>query len=194
MPNGKGSALTIIALIIGAGGLGVGVFSMIQFQVVEGPQGEPGIDGPNGDDGLNGTLNNVVGIWEGMEGTGSNYNISLTTPQLSESGFFTLNEGDTALQLTTMGWYRFSIKFLWNGLDSTDVYWGEVLKNGVTDEIICFVNHPNGTSYMVETFLYVHSDGDDIFKLNCYSSISDSFSLYSDLAFNEFVLEYVKEM
>ena len=63
MPNGKGSALTIIALIIGAGGLGVGVFSMIQFQVVEGPQGEPGIDGPNGDDGLNGTLNNVVGIW-----------------------------------------------------------------------------------------------------------------------------------
>lgn len=55
MSNGKGSALSIIALIIGVIGIGTGAYSITQFQVVEGPQGLQGPPGVEGSDGINGT-------------------------------------------------------------------------------------------------------------------------------------------
>jgi hypothetical protein len=45
MVENKSSLLGIIALIIGASGLGIGTFSIVNFQVVEGPPGPPGEDG-----------------------------------------------------------------------------------------------------------------------------------------------------
>jgi hypothetical protein len=46
----KSSLFGIIALIIGASGLGLGLFSVVNFQTVEGPQGLPGEDGQDGKD------------------------------------------------------------------------------------------------------------------------------------------------
>jgi len=46
MVENKSSLFGIIALIIGASGLGLGAFSVVTFQVVEGPQGPPGQDTP----------------------------------------------------------------------------------------------------------------------------------------------------
>ncbi|MFX0031406.1 MAG: right-handed parallel beta-helix repeat-containing protein [Candidatus Hodarchaeota archaeon] len=50
----RSSIFAIIALIIGASGLGLGVFSVVNFQIVEGPQGAPGQDGQDGIDGVDG--------------------------------------------------------------------------------------------------------------------------------------------
>jgi len=48
MVENKSSLFGIIALIIGASGLGLGAFSVINSQIVEGPQGVPGEDAPGG--------------------------------------------------------------------------------------------------------------------------------------------------
>ncbi|MFX1481423.1 MAG: hypothetical protein ACFFCI_25365, partial [Promethearchaeota archaeon] len=55
----KSSLFGIIAIIIGASGLGVGAYSIVNFQIVEGPQGLPGDDGVDGQDAPGGL---VVGI------------------------------------------------------------------------------------------------------------------------------------
>lgn len=45
MVENRSSLFGILALIIGASGLGLGTYSVVSFQVVEGPQGPPGDDG-----------------------------------------------------------------------------------------------------------------------------------------------------
>jgi len=65
MVENKSSLFGIIAIIIGASGLGLGAFSVVNFQVVEGPEGIPGNDGTDGVDGTDGQdapIGLVVGI------------------------------------------------------------------------------------------------------------------------------------
>ncbi|MFX1327983.1 MAG: hypothetical protein ACFE91_07550 [Promethearchaeota archaeon] len=45
MVENKSSLFGIIAIIIGASGLGLGAFTVVNFQILEGPQGLPGQDG-----------------------------------------------------------------------------------------------------------------------------------------------------
>ncbi|MFX1346917.1 MAG: collagen-like protein [Promethearchaeota archaeon] len=54
MVENKSSLFGIIAIIIGASGLGIGAYSVVNFQLVEGPQGPPGNDGLDGINGTNG--------------------------------------------------------------------------------------------------------------------------------------------
>ncbi|MFX1500798.1 MAG: hypothetical protein ACFFDH_07525, partial [Promethearchaeota archaeon] len=57
MVENKSSLVGIIAIIIGASGLGLGAFSVVNFQILqgpEGPQGPPGNDGQDGIDGIEG--------------------------------------------------------------------------------------------------------------------------------------------
>ena len=51
----KSTGLAVFALIIGAGGLGLGAFTMVNFQVIEGPQGPPGQDGVDAVSGISNT-------------------------------------------------------------------------------------------------------------------------------------------
>ena len=67
MVENKSSLVGIIAIIISASGLGLGVFSNVNFQVVEGPPGPPGADGQDGIDGTNG-LDGLDGT-NGLNGT-----------------------------------------------------------------------------------------------------------------------------
>ncbi|MFX1500821.1 MAG: hypothetical protein ACFFDH_07640 [Promethearchaeota archaeon] len=67
MIENKSSLFGIIAIIIGASGLGFGIFSVVNFQVVEGPQGPPGEDGIEGIDGVDG-INGTDGV-DGINGT-----------------------------------------------------------------------------------------------------------------------------
>jgi len=55
MVENKSSVFGIIAIIIGASGLGLGAFSIVNYQTIEGPQGLPGDDGQDGIDGVDGT-------------------------------------------------------------------------------------------------------------------------------------------
>ena len=66
----RSSLFGIIAIIIGAAGVGLGTFSVANFQILEGPQGpqgEPGDDGQEGIDGIDG-VDGINGI-DGLNGT-----------------------------------------------------------------------------------------------------------------------------
>ena len=80
----KNLILVILALAIGTSGLGMGIYSIVTFQGMEGPIGPPGppgedgsdgIDGIDGEDGINGTdgtdgVNGVNGT-DGIDAPGS---------------------------------------------------------------------------------------------------------------------------
>ena len=63
MVENRSSLFGIIALIIGASGLGVGVFSVVNFQVIEGPPGKDGIDGTGGQDGQDGHTGGTICVF-----------------------------------------------------------------------------------------------------------------------------------
>jgi hypothetical protein len=58
--------LTIVAVIVGASGLGIGTYSVLNFQVAEGPQGVPGVNGLDGENGLPGA--DGVNGTDGLDG------------------------------------------------------------------------------------------------------------------------------
>ena len=193
MSNGKGYALVIISLIIGAAGVGMGVYSALTIQVLEGPQGDPGTDGI-GIDGVNGTLNNVIGVWESIDGGPSiAFPLNFSDILVNESEFFTL-DGGYNLTLNQAGWYRVNIKFRWIDLSSTDYYSFYVEKNGVGEHVLEYIYHPSNSFYIVDTFVYIYSDGDDSFIFICYNpGLIDSTSIITTQTYNQFILEYVKE-
>ena len=191
MSNGKGYALVIVSLIIGAIGVGMGTYCALNFTVMEGPQGDPGTDGA---DGINGTLNNVVGIWETIEGGPDNiYTLNFSDNVATEDGFFVLEDTNN-FTLTKAGWYRFTLKFLWESLSPTNGYRVSISKNGVAEHYLDMVLLPPGVSYFVDTEAYVYSDGDDNFLFyNAYLGSPDSTYVSSTQTYNQLVLEYVKE-
>ena len=68
MVENKSSLFGIIAIIIGASGLGLGVFSIVNSQTVEGSQGIPGEDAPGGI---------IVGIIDPDEGETISGNVTI---------------------------------------------------------------------------------------------------------------------
>ncbi|MBN2154691.1 MAG: hypothetical protein JW776_01425 [Candidatus Lokiarchaeota archaeon] len=202
MSNGKINALVIISLIIGASGLGIGVFSVLRFQVVEGPQGDPGADGTDGTDGvdgldgINGTLNNLIGVWETIEGGPSTiFNLNFSENVVNESEFFTLDQGYN-LTLIKPGWYRINIRFLWRDLISTTGcgYSFLIVKNESYEYALEQIYLPPHITYLVDTYTYVYSDGNDHFHFTCLNwGITDETYISSSQSYNQFVLEYVKE-
>ena len=191
MSNGKGYALVIISLIIGAIGVGMGTFTALNYTMVEGPQGDPGEEGI---DGINGTLNNVIGVWESVDGGPANFfALNLSNNVVSESGYFILEQGFN-FTLFKPGWYRFYVKFLWTSLSSLSEYSFHVTKNGITDHILEKIDYPPETTYIVDTTAFVYSDGDDYFYLHCqYDYIADATLITTANYYNQVVLEYVKE-
>ncbi len=208
MTNGKGTAVVIAALVVGAAGLGVGTFSVIRYELVEGPQGLPGLDGidgvngTDGNDGINGTdgidgvngtdCNNLVAVWESLTGTGTNFLITLDDIKINQSDFFSLIASNTSVILTRVGWYRFSIRALWSGLSSSSWYRLQIEKNGGSWETIHYVQDPQATNYYIDTFTYVLSDGDDQFRFRCDTS-GPGFQILSGQVYNQMILEYVGE-
>ena len=60
MVENRSTLFGIIALIIGVSGLGLGAFSVVNFQVVEGPPGQDGQDGIDGEDAPGGFIVRIL--------------------------------------------------------------------------------------------------------------------------------------
>jgi hypothetical protein len=109
-----------------------------------------------------------------------------------------MSGGNVNINLTQQGWYKFSVKLMLYDLETTDTYSVAIYKNNVRfDYLEMFDNHPN---YFCEvnTFTYIRSDGNDIFRFYCESSSSDSFEILEesdslDLFYNLITLEYISE-
>jgi len=159
MVENKGSLFGIIAIIIGASGLGLGAFSFVNFQVVEGPEGIPGDDGTDGVDGMDGedapggliigilepdhgeTIQGVIIIRAIIYGTW-NYSVSVLRDG-TEIGTSLPLVWDTTLE--SKGWYNITVKI-------TDIE----SNNSTSDEAIVYVDNSlapgyNWTIYWSET-------------------------------------------
>ncbi len=179
-------ALSVISLLIGASGLGIGTFSYINFSTVQGPPGDPG------DDGINGTLDNLVAIWDHVTGSGTEFNLTFTAIEFNRSEYFDLTETYTKIQLLKAGWYRFSLKCILNGVTAGNYYSFSLYRNDTRIERFWYSQIPTGVSYpMVNAIVYAHSDGDDFFTIRADSGAS--FSILGQAEYNQLVLEYVSE-
>ncbi len=178
MPKGNGNAFGIIAILIGASGLGLGLYSII-----------------GGDDPAQiGTLQNVVGLWETIEGgPASSYYLEFDDIQINESGYFNLTGASRNLTLTQQGWYKFSIRFLWESLSTSQSYRLRLYKNSTIEHVIDYYQFPASNYRAVDKSIYVYSDGDDVFYFQCFTT-SLSHEVSSQQQFNQLVLEYVKEV
>jgi len=183
MSKGKGNALIIIALLIGVSGLGVGIFSLFDIEIIEGPPGMDGVDG---------TLDNVVAVWDSLWGNGIDFNITLTENALNKSGYYHLSDSDTIIHLTRAGWYRFTVKFVWMSLAPTDSYELWLQKNGANSEWIWWENLPTQVYKQVNGVVYVNSNGTDNFNLRSYATV-DLHQIHTSGYANQFIIEYVSE-
>jgi len=203
MANGKGSALGIIAIIIGVSGLGMGTFTIIKYEIVEGTPGLDGVDGidgvngTDGIDGINGTLDNLVAVWETLTGFGapaSSFYIAFDDISFNRSEFFTVMLSNTIVSLIKPGWYRISIRFIMHYLDANGPnYQVDLEKNDVPIERLDRVGNTPDTYYSVNTFAYVLSDGDDVFRFRCFASDTSTFNIYAAFM-DQLVIEYVEEL
>ena len=204
MPNGKNTAFFIIALVIGAAGIGMGAYSIIRYEVIEGPQGlqgDPGLDGidgidgddgTDGDDGVDGTIDNLVAVWENVTGSGTSFKLTLGDIQVNNSEFFHMTDSNTTVHLDQEGWYRFTLRFAWNSLElSLHAYYLQVYKNLSPTMDLVRVENPYTAFYCYYGTVLVHSNGmSDFYHFLC-STTSDSFSVYTEQSWNQVVLEYV---
>jgi hypothetical protein len=193
MKNGKGIvALSVMSLLVGASGLGIGVYSYINLSTVQGPPGDPGDDGTDGIDGVNGTLDNLVAIWDTVTGSGTDFNLTLLGIVYNHSEYFDLTETYTKIQVLNAGWYRFSLKCILNGVTAGNYYSFSLFRNDARIERFWYSQTPTGVTYhMVNAIVYAHSDGDDFFTIRGDSGAF--FSILGQAEYNQLVLEYISE-
>ena len=202
MGRNKMSAMAIIAVILGAAGLGVGAYSVISVQsgAVKGEDGDDGDDGSNGLIGPPGTIGLVVGIWESLsEDTDnpdhnngmSNYLIEVSDMKIYNIRYITLNQSaqhfNTRFHLIKRGWYRVNILMLLDVVTDTTLY---VIKNGTYYVLYADYAHATGLGlYHVNSEFYLISNGKDYYEFNMYSGNSDIYTTHQ--LFHQLGIEYV---
>lgn len=192
MKNGKGIiALSVISLLIGASGLGIGLFSYINFETVQGPQGLPGEDG---DDGIDGTLDNLVAVWDTVTGSGgTDFNLTLLAITFNRSEYFELTDTYRKITLIEEGWYRFSLKCLFTNINPGNNYSCSLYRNNERIERFWFSQTPTGTSYhMCSGIVYAYSFPYEYFNIRAEGGAF--FSILGQAEYNQLVLEYVGEV
>ena len=173
MANNKGSALSIIAFIIGAGGLGIGIFTMITSESEE----------PN-----------VVALWETITRSGptDDFILSFSSIQLNHSNYFSMSNGNTTITLTRSGWYKFTIRTMLIGLTTTDDYYFNIEKNGAFSNALLYTSNPPTISRCITAVAYVESDGNDEFIFRCFDIGADPFGVTPTQKYNQLALEFVE--
>ena len=112
---------------------------------------------------------------------------------LHNDEYFSLSATNTSLNLTTAGWYRFTIRLLWESLLSSFYYKLEIEKNNNLLETVARIDNWPDTYYQVMAVAYVYSDGNDMFKLRSISG-GVTFDIYTTSQdYNQVIVEFLGE-
>ncbi len=203
------STFVFLALILGASALAVGIYSMVNFQVLEGPQGSQGLPGQDGDDGLDGvngtdgidgingtdaTLNNVVAVWDSLSSLGgpaASYYIAFSDMRVNNTTYLPLNQTNSTIVLTRSGWYRLTIRCLLRSLTDGAIYWLSVQQNGSDYEILERLEYSGSDGYHgINAVVYIPSTGTTEYRLSCFGGAT--FEIYTGSQnYNQLAIEYV---
>lgn len=179
------STLAVLGFIIGASGLGLGVFCFINMQPT---QGSPG------------TTCVVVGIWDRLYknkdyppyDTDQSYFISVDGIEVNNSEYFFLNRTNTRFHLIMSGWYRVNLLLtLVNIPGTTDVYF-RAFKGGSTAVAFAYTYNAttDGNFLTMEGQFYIYSDGTDYYDFYISSAPMTS-EVAPNNDFNQLGIEYV---
>ncbi len=182
MKNGKGMvALSMISLLIGASGLGIGLYTYKNFSTVQGPQGPPGDDGT---DGIDGTLDNLVAVWDQLSGSGTDFNFTLLGITFNRSEYFELTDTYRKITLIEEGWYRFSLKCFFTNINPGNNYSCSLYRNDERIERFWFSETPTGTNYhMCNAIIYTYSFPYEYFNIR--ASGGAFFSILGQAEYNQ---------
>lgn len=154
MVENKSSLFGIIAIIIGASGLGVGAFSVINFQVLEGPQGIPGDDGHDGVDGLDG-----INGTDGHDAPGG-IAVGILDPDDGD-----LISGEIIIRAMISGSDNYNISVLRNGTvigDLLPLIWNtQTVSNGWWNITIQAMDINNNNTCFDEILIYAYNGPND---------------------------------
>jgi hypothetical protein len=207
MVENKSTIFGLIALIVGAAGLGVGAYSVVNFQVVEGPQGLPGEDGQDGIDGIDGvqgppgSLGILVGLWETLSrntnyapyNTNSFWLIEVGDVQIHNSKYFYLNNSNTRFILNKSGWFRVNIFAL---LDFGGTVNAMALRVYKDDILLHQVFRDEGETdeqpyYHIADQFYISSNGTNYYEFVISGSPDINFYVGQD--WHQLAIEYLGE-
>jgi hypothetical protein len=199
--------LSIIGVILGASGLGVGAFSLINLQVVEGPQGSQGPSGLNGTDGLDGIdgLNGTDGQdgKDGLNGTDGQDGIDgqdapgTITVGILDSDYGEIISGNVTIRAIIFGSENYtlsilqngteigtSVPMLWNTVTSVDGCWNitivvtDIASDNVNrDEVIVFIKNDVFTYIIIIPNIIIPENNEVIFNLASESVVHLPYSL-----------------
>ena len=184
-----GRGLAVLALIIGASGLGFGIYTYMQIQTVA---NEP-----------DSSTSIIVGLWESLYrdmdnpdfNTARDWLIQVGDSEIYNSNYINLDQtaqhSNTRFHLIKSGWYQVNILMLLNDVDSTYYYWLWVYKNDVLF-ITPEYEAPEGTYLKVNRQFYISSDGNDYYEFNCLC-LHDDFLINSQQYRNQLTIEFIGE-
>ena len=97
------------------------------------------------------------------------------------------------MNLISAGFYRYTIRLLWESLLLSFYYKLEIEKNNNLLETVVRIDNWLDLYYQVMTVAYVYSDGNNSFKLRSISG-GATFDIYTTLQdYNQVVVEFVGE-
>jgi hypothetical protein len=181
----SGKGLSIIALILGASGLILGIFSFIQIPT-----------------GYTGTV--IVGHWESLYRDMSNpdfnlnYNwlIEVDDMHISDSNYLTLDQTaqhqNTRFHLTKGGWYRVDLIMLWFSLATGMIYGLKVYENGINILYVEYFRNAD-TNQAINTKFYIFNNGSDYYEFNCNAVGIDDFDISPIQLYNQLIITYIGE-
>ncbi|MFW9970650.1 MAG: hypothetical protein ACFFDF_10655 [Candidatus Odinarchaeota archaeon] len=186
MGNKALGTIAVLGIIIGASGLGLGIFSFMNIQANQGSPKTPGVV--------------VVGIWDALYknkdyapyNTDQQWLIRVDYILANNSEYFFLNRTDTRFHLIKSGWYRVNLLLTLVSISGTaDIYF-RAYKNGNT--AVAFSIHHNSTIdgdvNTIEGQFYIYSDGSNYYDFYVASAPATS-DTAPNQDFNQLGIEYV---
>ncbi len=179
----SGKGLAIIALILGASGLFMGIFSYLQVQTTK----EMGI---------------IVGYWESLERDISNpdhnlnYNwlIEVDDMQIMNAKYVELNQTtqfeNTRFHLLKIGWYRIDVITLLISLTASAVYSIQAWENSAINIYAEYFRNAD-TNQVVNTKFYIYNNGSDYFEINAYCLGGMDFDITAIQTYNQLMITFV---
>lgn len=194
MVENKSSLFGIIAIIIGTSGLGLGVFSVVNFQTVEGIPGDDGQDGIDGDDGQDGIDGDdapggiIVGILDPDEGETISGNVTIRA-MIAGSEAYTVSILRNGTEIGT------TLPMKWNTILVPDGWWNitvivmDVLtQDQSSDHVLVYVdNNPTmtrvylqGSLDLSDGYYFLNFDATSYDPENCFDLITDRYYVPKD--------------
>jgi hypothetical protein len=179
----SGKGIAIIALILGAVGLSMGLFSFIQVQTTK-------------------EMGSIVGQWESLSRDTSNpdysdnydWLVEVDDMRIMNSEYVTVDQTppfqNTRFHLVKIGWYRIDVNILLTGITTGGIYAFILFENGELNLYIEYFRNAD-TNEAVNTRFFIYNNGSDYFEMNLRALGDSDFTVTTVQTYNQMLITYI---